>query len=97
MNKLELVWDVKGKSGGAMPLFDTTIGDTVITATPKGVKRIRCKHSSYMVKYYPISHKMLKAVGDAAAMAFEERVYYSVLLTDAYECEIGFVAFKDKK
>jgi len=93
--KLELVWDEKGADGRALPLFDALKGSTVITATPKGVKRIRCKEPRYLVKYYPMSHKMLKAVGDAEAIAEEEGIYFSILLTDSWKGEIGFAAFKD--
>lgn len=93
--KLELVWDERGPRGGAIPLFDARKGSTVITATPKGVKRIRCKEERYLVQYYPMSHEMLKAVGDAAAIANEEGIYFSILLTDSWHRKIGFAAFKE--
>ena len=48
-----------------------------------------------MVQYYPMSHKMLKAVGDAAAIAEEEGIYCSILLTDSWHRKIGFAAFKE--
>jgi hypothetical protein len=93
--KIEL-WDYKGGTpGGALPIFDVIKGNTVITATPRGVKRIRCRELRCLVKSYPISHKMLKVIGDAAAMAEEEGIYYSVLLTDVWNRKIGFTAFKD--
>ena len=96
MNELELVWS-EGTNSPAMPWFETVKGGSVITATPKGVKRIRCRSHGYMVKYYPLSHGMLKAVGEAADIAREEGVYYSVLLTDAYNNKMAFAAFKDKE
>jgi hypothetical protein len=90
--KLELVWEEKGL---AVPLFDANKGSTVITATPRGMKRIQCRCSRYMLKMYPISHRMLKAVGDAADVARKENIYFSTLLTDRERNEVGFAAFKE--
>lgn len=92
--KLELSWSEMGKDGRALPVFDCDRGGTVITATPRGMKRVKCRDVRYVVKSYPMSHQMLKAVGDAAEAARQEGIYYSVLLTDAWKNTIGFAAFK---
>lgn len=90
---LELTVDLPG--GCAVPMFDAVKGSTLIVATPRGMRRIKCKSSRFLITPRPITHQMLKAVGDAADAALKERVYFSALVL-TNKREIGFAAFTDK-
>lgn len=86
-----LIWE----DSSGCHIYDAPKGTMIITATPKGMKKIVSKNLRYDIKTYPFSHEILKAIGDAAMVAKKEGVFFSIVIQDSMRSEIGFAAFKD--
>ena len=79
--------------GNKLPVYDTTIGDTVLVARPGKKCRVKAKASQLLVPLYPITTELLRCMAETIELGEKEGKWSGCLIVSAKKEKAGlFIA-----
>jgi len=77
---------------GAKPLYDVSIGNVNLVATPKGDKEVVSKKKNQlMVPLFPVTPELLRSMASVMERALDEGRWSGVMTVDTKKNKVGLM------